>query len=94
MGRISERFAALRQRGERALVVFVTGGDPDLATTEALVPVLAESGADVIEIGVPFSDPAAEGPTIQRASERALAAGTSLRRILALASRSASSLLE
>jgi tryptophan synthase alpha chain len=82
MGRIAERFDALRQRGERALVAFVTGGDPDLATTEALVPALAEAGADVVEIGVPFSDPMAEGPTIQRASERALASGTSLRRIL------------
>jgi tryptophan synthase alpha chain len=84
MGRISECFAALRERGERALVVFVTGGDPDLATTEALIPALVEAGADVVEIGVPFSDPTAEGPTIQRASERALAAGTSLRRLLGL----------
>jgi tryptophan synthase alpha chain len=84
MGRLGERFAALRSRGERALIPFVTAGDPDLATTEALVLAMAESGADAIEIGVPFSDPLAEGPTIQRASERALRSGTSLRRVLEL----------
>jgi tryptophan synthase alpha chain len=84
MGRIAERFAALRARDERALIPFVTAGDPDLTTTEALVPALAEAGADAVEIGVPFSDPMAEGPTIQRASERALVSGTSLRRVLEL----------
>jgi tryptophan synthase alpha chain len=84
MGRIGERFAALRARGEKALVAFVTAGDPDLATTEALVLALAASGADVVEIGVPFSDPIAEGPTIQRASERALAGGASLHKVLQL----------
>jgi tryptophan synthase alpha chain len=82
MGRIGESFARLRAARERALVPFVTGGDPDLDTTEALVLAMAESGADLIEIGVPFSDPTAEGPTIQRASERALARGATLRRIL------------
>jgi tryptophan synthase alpha chain len=84
MGRLSERFATLRARGERALVPFVTAGDPDLGVTEAVVLAMAEAGADVIEIGFPFSDPLAEGPTIQRASERALASGTSLRRVLEL----------
>jgi tryptophan synthase alpha chain len=84
MGRIAERFAALRARGERALIPFVTAGDPDLATTAALVPALVAAGADLVEIGVPFSDPVAEGPTIQRSSERALAAGASLRRVLEL----------
>jgi tryptophan synthase alpha chain len=84
MGRISERFAALRARGERALVPFVTAGDPDLGTTEALVLALEEAGADAIELGVPFSDPMADGPTIQRANERALRAGSSLRRVLEL----------
>jgi tryptophan synthase alpha chain len=83
-GRLAERFAELRARGEKALVPFVTAGDPDLATTEALVPVLEAAGADAVELGVPFSDPIAEGPTIQRASERALASGTTLRRILEL----------
>ena len=84
MGRLEERFAALRARGERALIPFVTAGDPDLGMTEALVPALVEAGADAVEIGVPFSDPLAEGPTIQGASERALHSGTSLRRVLDL----------
>jgi tryptophan synthase alpha chain len=82
MGRISDTFARLRQAQERALVPFIVAGDPDLDTTEELVLAMAESGADLIEIGVPFSDPTAEGPTIQRSSERGLASGASLRRIL------------
>jgi tryptophan synthase alpha chain len=81
-GRLGECFRGLRERGEKALIPFVTAGDPDLDTTEAIVLALAEAGADAIEIGVPFSDPMAEGPTIQRASERALASGTALRRII------------
>ena len=87
MGRIGERFAALRARGERALLPFVTAGDPDLETTRLLVLAMEEAGADAVEVGVPFSDPIAEGPTIQRASERALANGASLRRILELVKR-------
>ena len=86
-GRIGACFAALREKGERALIPFLTAGDPDLATTEALVLAMAEAGADIIELGVPFSDPSAEGPTIQRSSVRALAAGTSLRSILQLVGR-------
>jgi tryptophan synthase alpha chain len=86
-GRIGRRFDALRARGERALVPFVTAGDPDLEATEELVLAMAEAGADLIEIGVPFSDPIAEGPTIQRSSSRALARGTSLRAILRLVDR-------
>jgi tryptophan synthase alpha chain len=84
MGRLGEGFAALRERGERALIPFITAGDPDLATTERLLHALALAGADAIEVGVPFSDPMAEGPTIQRSSERALRTGTSLRRVLEL----------
>ncbi len=84
MSRIRARLEALRARGEAALVPFVTGGDPDLGVTEALLPALAEAGADIIEIGVPFSDPIADGPTIQRSSQRALAGGATLRRILEL----------
>jgi len=84
VSRIADRFARLRAAGERALVPFVTAGDPDLDTTGELVLALAESGADVVELGIPFSDPTADGPTIQRASERALARGTTLRRVLAL----------
>ena len=80
--RIDARFARLRADGGTALVPFLTAGDPDLETTERLVIEMANAGADVIEIGVPFSDPTAEGPTIQRSSGRALASGTSLRAIL------------
>ncbi len=87
MSRIEATFDALRERGEKALVPFLTAGDPDLETTAAIVMAMVESGADLIEIGVPFSDPIAEGPTIQRASERALAQGTSLRAILELVTR-------
>lgn len=87
MGRLSDRFALLRSRGERALIPFLTAGDPDLETSGALVLAMAEMGADAIELGVPFSDPVAEGPTIQRSSERALAGGTSLSRILELVGR-------
>jgi tryptophan synthase alpha chain len=79
MGRIGERFAALRARGERALIPFLTAGDPDLATTHSLVLALVQAGADLVEIGIPFSDPLGDGPVIQRANERALRAGTSLR---------------
>src|ERR1700675_3957374 len=68
-----------------ALVVYVTCGDPDLATTRAIVLSAIEAGADVIELGVPFSDPVADGPVIQRASERALRNGTSLAHVLGLA---------
>ena len=82
MGRIGERFAWLRARREAALVPFVTAGDPDLETTTELVAAMAQAGAALIEIGVPFSDPSADGPTIQRASQRALARGTTLRRVL------------
>ena len=87
MSRIGDRFRLLRARGEKALIPFVTAGDPDLATTELLVPALALAGADVIELGVPFSDPMAEGPTIQRSSERALRSGASLRKVLQLVER-------
>jgi len=85
--RIAKAFAKAKAGGRAALVVFVEAGDPDLATTERLVPALAAAGADVIELGVPFSDPIADGPVIQRASERALASGTSLTSVLALATR-------
>ena len=72
MSSISETFARLRREGKRALIPFITAGDPDLATTRDLLIELARAGADVIELGVPFSDPVADGPVIQRASMRAL----------------------
>jgi tryptophan synthase alpha chain len=82
MGRIDQAFTGMRRRKRKALVTFITAGDPDLATTARLIPLLEKSGADIIELGVPFSDPMADGPTIQLASERALAAGTTLEGIL------------
>ncbi len=78
VNRIGRAFAKARASGRAALIVFVEAGDPDLGTTSRLLPELAEAGADVIELGIPFSDPLADGPVIQRASERALAAGTTL----------------
>lgn len=84
MGKISQKFQELERKREKALITFITAGDPDLATTEALIPVLEAAGADIIELGVPFSDPMADGPTIQKASERALAAGTTLPNILTM----------
>ena len=84
VSRISQRFAALRQSGQMGLVAYLTAGDPSLAATEKFVLALSEAGADVIELGVPFSDPVADGPVIQRASERALRAGTTLASVLSL----------
>jgi tryptophan synthase alpha chain len=82
MSRIDATFERLRGRGERALVVYLMAGDPSLADTERLVVEAERRGADVIELGVPFSDPLADGPVIQRADVRALASGTSLTRVL------------
>jgi tryptophan synthase alpha chain len=72
MTRIEAKFETLKKEGRKAFIPYITAGDPDLATTERLLLALADAGADVIELGVPFSDPMADGPVIQRASERAL----------------------
>ena len=80
MSRIQSTFAALG--GEKALISYITAGDPDKETTLGLMHSLAANGADIIELGVPFSDPMADGPTIQRAAERALAKGVSLNDVL------------
>src|SRR3982074_178589 len=85
--RISRRFADLQARGEMGIVAYITAGDPSLAASLKFVLALAEAGADVIELGVPFSDPLADGPTIQRASERALKSGTTLAGLLDLVRR-------
>jgi tryptophan synthase alpha chain len=82
--RISKRFAALRESGELGIVAYITAGDPTLDATHKFVLALADAGADVIELGIPFSDPLADGPTIQRASERALKAGTTLAQVIDL----------
>jgi tryptophan synthase alpha chain len=81
--RIDARFGDLRERGAKGLIVYLTAGDPTLEATGELLAALDRAGVDVIELGVPFSDPLADGPVIQRASERALRAGATLRRILA-----------
>lgn len=82
MSRIGATFERLRARGERALVVYLTAGDPSLADTRRLVVEMARQGADIVEVGVPFSDPLADGPVIQRAAARSLARGTTLARII------------
>ena len=82
MSRIAERFAELRAQNRCALIPFVTAGDPNGEVTVPLMHALVEAGADVVELGVPFSDPMADGPVIQRASERALSAGMNLGRVL------------
>jgi tryptophan synthase alpha chain len=82
--RIAKCFAQLRATGELGIVAYITAGDPTLEATHKFVLALAEAGADVIELGVPFSDPLADGPTIQRASERALKSGTTLAGVLVL----------
>ena len=82
--RIETRFAALKAEGRPALMTYVMGGDPDMATSLAIMKALAESGADLIELGMPFSDPMADGPAIQAAARRALLGGQTLRKTLKL----------
>ena len=84
MSRIADTFARLRQEGRPGLITYTTAGDPDLPRSGAILKALDRAGADVLEVGVPFSDPLADGPVIQRAAERALAAGSSLRAALSL----------
>ena len=86
-GRIARRFRELAGAGELGLIAYITAGDPTIEASEKVVLAAAEAGADVIELGVPFSDPVADGPTIQRASERALRSGTTLARVIELARR-------
>jgi tryptophan synthase alpha chain len=85
--RISQQFEKLQTSGELGIVAYITAGDPSLDATRKFVLALAEAGADVIELGIPFSDPLADGPTIQRASERALKAGATLAGVLDLVRR-------
>ena len=87
MSRIRETFASLKRGGRGGFIPFITAGDPDIATTELLLIELAAAGADIIELGVPFSDPVADGEIIQRASERALQNDVTLRDALACAAR-------
>ena len=87
ISKLDHAFAQLRLRDEKALITYVMAGDPSLQETEQLVIELEQAGADIIELGVPFSDPIADGPVIQQAAERALRSGTSLRTILAMVVR-------
>jgi len=82
MSRIAQTFQRLKERGEKALVAYVTAGDPDLDKTRQIIIGLKEAGVDILEIGVPFSDPTADGPVIQAAAQRALKKGTTLTGIL------------
>jgi tryptophan synthase alpha chain len=82
MGRLTETFRKLRKNNEKALVTFITAGDPDLETTAEIIHELQNAGADIVELGIPFSDPMADGPTIQLSSERALTGGATLSKIL------------
>lgn len=84
MSRIDETFARLRSDGRTGLVTYVTAGDPDAERSALILQALDQAGADILEVGVPFSDPLADGPAIQRASERALAGGTTLKSSLRL----------
>ncbi len=84
MNRIEERFRDKKKQGKKAFISFITAGDPDFAISKALVLELEKRGADIIELGVPFSDPLAEGPVIQKSSQRALKKGTSPQKILSL----------
>jgi tryptophan synthase alpha chain len=87
MNRIDAKFKELRRQGRKAFIAYITAGDPTLAATERLVRALEEAGADIIELGIPFSDPLADGPTIQAASQRALRHHVSLPRIIGLVRR-------
>jgi tryptophan synthase alpha chain len=85
MTRIEKKFAQLKSEGRKAFIPYITAGDPTLEITEHLVVALDKAGADVVELGVPFSDPIADGPVIQRATERGLKAGVTLNKVLDLA---------
>ena len=87
MSRLAETFQRLRDAGTPGLVAYITAGDPDLPRTEGILRALERGGADVVEVGIPFSDPLADGPVIQRATERALEARTTLLGVLALLQR-------
>jgi tryptophan synthase alpha chain len=87
VSRIDRTFARLKQEQRTGLVTYVTAGDPDLEHSEAILLALERAGADVLEVGIPFSDPLADGPVIQRASERALAAGTTTGGVIDMVAR-------
>lgn len=85
MNRIDEHMGRIKEAGKKALVTFLTAGDPNIEVTKKAIRVMQDEGADLIEIGVPFSDPAADGPVIQEADARAIAAGTDIRKVFDMA---------
>ncbi|MDO9574107.1 MAG: tryptophan synthase subunit alpha, partial [Candidatus Contubernalis sp.] len=85
--RLKDTFEQLKSRGEKALITFITAGDPDIETTEKLVLEMEKRGADIIELGLPFSDPLADGPVIQQSSQRALERGMNTSLFLEMVSR-------
>lgn len=87
MNRIDKTFKALKKEKKKAFIPYVTAGDPDMKTSERIIEVLAKSGADIIEVGIPFSDPLADGPTIQEAVERSLKAGCTVKKTLSMVKR-------
>jgi len=87
MNRIDKKFKELKRAKKKGFIAYITAGDPNLNTTQRLVPALENAGVDIIELGIPFSDPLADGPTIQAASERALKAGATLKKVFALVAR-------
>ena len=87
MNRIEKTFEKLKKDGNKALVSFITAGDPDLDTSEKLLNDLPNYGIDLIELGIPFSDPMADGPTIQRSSQRAIQAGSNLKKTFSIVKR-------
>ena len=84
MNRIEKRMQELQQRGEKALITYITAGLPDMEGTKKLIRAQEEAGVDVVELGIPFSDPVADGPVIQDASYRSILKGTTLRKVLAM----------
>ncbi|MFA5142765.1 MAG: tryptophan synthase subunit alpha [Candidatus Omnitrophota bacterium] len=87
MNRINKKFKLLRSKGRKAFIAYITAGDPDLGATGRIVPALEKAGVDIIELGIPFSDPVADGPTIQAAAQRALGRGATLKKIFAAVER-------
>ncbi len=87
MSRIEKRFSELKKENRKGLILFLTAGDPSLSITEKLIPKIFDAGADIIELGIPFSDPLADGPTIQKSFVRALSKGVCLKDILAMVKR-------
>lgn len=85
--RITRAFETLSSRGQKGLIGYLTAGDPDIETSERNIRIALDNGLDILELGVPFSDPTADGPTIQAAGQRALSSGTNLKKILAMAAR-------